>query len=354
MIGIKQYIIETDKLRKNIAQIKNYVKVPVIGVVKGNGYGLGLIPYAFFLKENGVETLAVADYLEALALAENEFSNILLLTPQTDPFILMRLISQNIRLTVGNVENLKIIAALAIQEKAVVHIKIDTGFGRFGFNYKDISEISKAFHFDNVKIEAVYSHFSSSFEKDYKITRQQNERFKAIYNQFKEFGIYAHIANSCAALRFPSTRFDAVRIGSAFLGRLPIIPPIKLHKIGYLKTTVISSSTVNKGENIGYGNRFKAKSTISTAVVEVGYKDGFDIKKAEEPYKLLDVLKYVYNDIKAYHKRLYLYENKNEVLGRVGMYSTTILNKNGLKPNDEIKVSVSPLYVDSQIKREYI
>ena len=351
---IKKYIIETDKLKENIQAIKRYVKVPVIGVVKGNGYGLGLVEYSLFLKENGINTFAVANYSEAITLIENGFLNIILLTPQNDPRILEKLINHNVRLTVGNLGGFKLISSLKTEKKAVVHLKIDTGFGRFGFNYKDISEINEAFQFENIQIEAVYSHFSSSFEKEYKITKQQNERFKSVYEQFLKYGIYAHAANSCAALRFSDTRHNAVRIGSAFLGRLPVIPPIKLNKIGYLKTSVIDSNIIEKGENIGYGNRFKAKKTIKTAVVEVGYKDGFDLRKADEPYGLLDVIKYICGDIKSYHKKLYLFENQNEVLGRVGMYSTTILNSQNLKPDDEIKVSVSPIYIDSGIDREYI
>ena len=278
----------------------------------------------------------------------------ILLTPQSEANVLTRLINCGVRITVGSLACIKLISSLKTEKKAVVHLKIDTGFGRFGFNYKNISEIWSAFQFENVKIEALYSHFSSSFEKEYKITKQQNERFQEVCEQFKGFGIYSHIANSCAALRFPKTRHDAVRIGSAFLGRLPVIPPVKLNKIGYLKTTVIDSNIVLKGENVGYGNRFKAKETIKTAVVEVGYKDGFDLYKAEETHGLLDVLKYVYYDIRSFNKKLYLYEEQNRVLGRVGMYATTILNDNELKPNDEVKVSVSPLYIDSQIEREYI
>ena len=328
--------------------------MPVIGVVKGNGYGLGLLPYSRFLCENGIEAFAVADYFEALSLAENGFSHVILLTPQSDPEVLVRLINHGVRLTVGSLSGFHIISSLKTERLPLVHLKIDTGFGRFGFSYKNISEIYEAFQFENIKIEALYSHFSSSFEKEYKITRQQNDRFRVVYDHFKEYNIYAHVANSCAALRFPETRYNAVRIGSAFLGRLPIIPPIKLNKIGYLKTTVIDSNIIGKGENIGYGNRFKARQTIKTAIVEVGYKDGFDVRKSEETYRLLDVLKYVYGDIKSYRKKLYLYENQNEVLGRVGMYSTTILNDGRLKANDEIKVSVSPLYIDSRIEREFV
>jgi alanine racemase len=354
---MKRLIIEKEKLIENTNNIKSYINVPIIGVVKGDGYGLGLIPYSTILKENGIDLLAVSESREALALKENGFSDILLMTPENDADILSELIEKEIILTIGSLETLDIICRLKAEKKPKVHIKVDTGFGRFGFSYKNIDDILSAFLCKNIIVDGIFSHFSCSFEKKYKITRLQNERFKAVIKQLSENGYILnriHIANSCGALRFSDTHFNAVRIGSAFLGRLPVLSQIKLNKIGYLKTKVIDTNTILKGENIGYGNVYTAKSNIKTATVAIGYKDGFGVIKSNDTFRFIDILRYIYGNLKSFNKQQYLYKNENLILGRIGMYSTTILNTNCLKPNDEVLVDVNPLFIDSNITREYL
>lgn len=354
---MKRLIIEKEKLIENINSIKSYISCPIIGVVKGDGYGLGLIPYSNILKENGIEFLAVSESNEALTLFENGFSNILLMSPENNVEILNKLIENDIILTVGSLETLDLICKLDTEKKARVHIKIDTGFGRFGFCHKNIDQIASVFECESISIEGIFSHFSCSFEKKYHITKIQNERFKLVLQELKNRGLtinFAHIANSCATLRFSETHHNAVRIGSAFLGRLPVSVPIKLNRIGYLVTNVIDTNTVLKGENIGYGNVYKAKSDIKTATVATGYKDGFGVTKSNDTFRFIDILRYIWGDIKSYTKSQYLYQNKNLILGRVGMYSTTILNDDNLKSNDEVNVSINPLFIDSSINREYI
>jgi alanine racemase len=354
---MKRLIIEKEKLIENINNIKSYINVPIIGVVKGDGYGLDLIPYSTILKENGIDFFAVSESIEALKLKENDFSNVLLMSPEHDHNVLKELIENEVILTVGSSEMLDLICLLSNGKNTKIHIKVDTGFGRFGFSYKNIDEIASIFECENIIIDGIFSHFSCSFEKKYNITKLQNDRFTFVLNELSNRGLntnISHIANSCGALNFPDTHHNAVRIGSAFLGRLPISSPIKLNKIGYLKTKVIDTNTVLKGENIGYGNVYKTKTDIQTATIAIGYKDGFGVAKSNDTFRFIDILRYIWGNLKSYNKLQYLYKNENQILGRVGMYSTTILNKNNLKPNDVAFVDINPLFIDSSINREYL
>lgn len=362
---MKKLIVDTQKLAQNIETIKTVVSVPIIGVVKGNGYGLSIIPYSLELLKNGINFFAVSEVEEALKLKNCEqFSecDVILMTPIYDREVIGELIEKGIILTVSNIETAQLIE-LEAQSKAVVpriHIKIDTGFGRYGFSYKNKEEITKVYKFSNISISGIYTHFSSSFEKEYKITKQQFEHFQKVIAYLKSLGFtipMTHCANSCAALRFKQTHLDAVRIGSGFLGRLPVNCGIKLNKIGYLQTKIIDTNIISKGENIGYGNIFSVAKDTPTATVLIGFKDGFMIEKSDDIFRFIDILRYIYNDIRSFNKSVYLYDSDGEkykILGHVGMYSTTIQNVNNrLSIKSIINADINPLLVNDGIKREY-
>ncbi len=367
MSELKTLVIETEKLRENIQNLKEYCKdTTVIAVVKGDGYGLSLVPYATFLLEQGITHFAVSEASEALALKENEqffHAVVLLMTPQNDEKTVEQLLKKGVTLTVGSLSHLALIEKIAIKNELVanVHLKVDTGFGRFGFSYRNEKELETAFskHGKTVNITGIFTHYSCSFEPKYKITKQQDERFDRILGILKEQNVslmetvLIHSANSCGALLYPNKNRNGVRIGSAFLGRLPIQTPVKLHRIAYLETKVLDVNDVQKGDNIAYGNVYLAKEDMKTAVIGIGYKDGFFTTKQNDAYRLIDILRYLYTDLRSLGKKTYLYQGKFEILGRVGMYCAIVKNDGSLSPNDIVKVDCNPLLIDSSIRREY-
>ena len=150
--------------------IKNQVntdKYTIIGVVKGNGYGLGLEEYSNFLIENGIKMLAVATTKEALELRNiNHEIDILDMSSTSIVSELEALVENHIIITIGSTECAKIINKMAEEGKSIrAHIKVDTGFGRYGFLDKDemISTI-KSLH-ENVKVEGIFSHFAIAYYK---------------------------------------------------------------------------------------------------------------------------------------------------------------------------------------------
>ena len=368
---MKALIVEKENLKNNLRIVRDIInkdkkKPKLIAVIKGNGYGLGLIEYANFLVDNGVDFFAVATVEEAIKLRENGITqDILMMSSTAVKEDIELLIKNKIILTVGSKEAGKTIEEIArnINQKVRVHLKIDTGFGRYGFIYsqkEEMVEVIKAWK--NIQIEGVFSHFSIAFFGDGKETREQYDRFIQCINTLKENNIQPgmmHICNSSAFLRFPDMHLNAVRVGSALLGRLSIPNTYGFKKVGYLKSNVAEIKNVPAGYNIGYSNSYTTKKETKIAIVPCGYADGFNVKVDRDMFRPIDKLRYVVRDIKdaMKNKKLYVTINggKCEVLGRLGMYHASVdVSNKQVKLNDEVHFDVSPMFVDSNIEREYV
>ena len=283
---MKSLVINKNDLRHNIQTIKklanldipddNGNKYKLIGVVKGNGYGLGLIEYSKFLIDNGITTLAVATVEEAIQLRETGIEeDILMMSSTSLKADLKKLIDNNIIITIGSKECANIVNEISnkTDKKVRAHIKIDTGFGRYGFLYKDIKCIVDTINeLSNVQIEGMYSHFSLAYYKNDKWTIKQFDRFMGVIEALNLNGINMqtfHICNSPAFLNYPKMHLTGARIGSAFLGRVASESNVGLKKIGELKTSITEIKTVPKGYNIGYLNSYKTKKETKIAIVQV-------------------------------------------------------------------------------------
>lgn len=377
---MKSLVINKEDLKHNIRKIKNIVKetgrqdnhkaIKLIAVVKGNGYGLGLIQYSKFLIDNGVDFLAVATVEEAIALREAKLqARILLLSSTAIKKEVELLIDNDIILTLGSkeaVEMAKSVAKLK-QKKVQAHIKIDTGFGRYGFCYNEKEQILEALKdLENIQIEGTFSHFSLAFYEKNEYTEEQFKRFIDVVEYLKqnkiETGIL-HICNSSAFLKFKHMRLNAVRIGSAFLGRISIPNIYGLKKIAYLKSNVAEIKELQKGYNIGYSNAFTTKNKTKVAIIPCGYADGFNVREQRDMFRKRDKLRYIVRDIKDSFKDKSLYVEiktnskeytKCKVLGRVGMYHITVdITGKDVKIGDEVKLNVSPIFIQNTIRREY-
>ena len=213
---MKKLVIDKKDLKANIGKIKNYApkldndkEYTIIGIVKGNGYGLGLIEYSKFLIENGIKMLAVATMEEAIELRRNGIKiDILMLSTINSKKELQELIENDILITIGSVTSAKLANEIAEKGHNIrAHIKIDTGFGRYGFIYNDFRTIVETIESlnANVKIEGIYSHFSISYYKNNKYTQEQFNRFIKVVEVLATNNIkikMKHICNSPAFLNY--------------------------------------------------------------------------------------------------------------------------------------------------------
>lgn len=368
---MKALVVETEKLKNNLKVIREIIendeKNPrIIAVIKGNGYGLGLVEYANFLKDNGIDFFAVATVEEALKLRKNGIKeDILMMSSTAVEEDIKMLIQNHIILTVGSEEAGNAVERIAQEmgEKVRVHLKIDTGFGRYGFVYDEKEKMVETIKsWNNIQIEGTFSHFSLAFYGDGKETREQFDRFMQCIDELKANNIepgMLHICNSSAFLRFKEMHLDAVRIGSALLGRLSIPNTWGFKKVGYLKSNVAEIKNIPTGYNIGYSNSYTTTRETKIAIVPCGYADGFNVKVDRDMFRPIDKLRYVIRDVKDGFKNQKLYVKINgekcEVLGRLGMFHVSVdITGKTIGINDEVNFEVSPMFVDSNINREYV
>ena len=314
---MKQLVVNKDDLKHNINRVKAYVKeiskvddYTIIAVVKGNGYGLGLDKYSEFLMENGIDYLAVATLEEAISLRkEQKKAKILMLSALNIKDEIEKAIENNIIITIDSKENADIVNELAQKGYNIkVHIKIDTGFGRYGFLYNDtenLINIIKSLD-KNIEIEGIFSHFSNSYYKNNKYTQKQFNRFKNVLELLEKNNInikLKHICNSPAILNYPEMCLNAARIGSAFTGRVCAETNIGLKRIGELEVGVAEVREVPEKFNISYLNSYKTKEKTKIAILPIGYIDGYNVTQKTDMFRIRDKLRRALGEIKSIFKK---------------------------------------------------
>lgn len=352
-------VINKEDLRHNIEKIKEYAEksgkddkgngLKIIAVVKANGYGLGIVEFTKFLIDNGISSFAVATIEEALALRKAGIKEeILMLSSTALKEEVKKLVENDVILTIGSTEDIEVVEQIGqeLNKKIKVHLKIDTGFGRYGFIYSQKEKIVEAIkEARNIQIEGTFTHFSLSFF-DEKYTKEQFKRFIDTIEVLKMNDInpgMLHICNSSAFLKYPNMHLNAVRIGSAFLGRLAFQNHIGLKRIAHLESKVCEIKDLPKGFNIGYSNTYTTKKQTKVAIVPIGYMNGMNITNGKDMFRPVDKLRYFLGAFKDLFKKEELkvkINNKDcKVLGRVGTYHITcdITNKD-VKIGDKVTI----------------
>lgn len=374
---MKAVVINKEDLRYNIEKIKEYAeknlpddngkKVKIIAVVKANGYGLGIVEYSKFLIDNGIDYLAVATLEEALKIRQagitEKQAKVLMLSSTAIKEDIEKLVENNIVLTIGSKESAEEVEKVGqeLNKTIKVHLKIDTGFGRYGFIYTDREEIIKTIKtLKNIKIEGTFTHFSNSYYDD-NYTKTQFDRFLNCIETLKmndiETGML-HVCNTSAFIKFPNMHLNAVRIGSAFTGRISFTNSMGLRKIGYLKSNVAEIKKLPKNFNIGYSNSYKTKRETKVAIIPCGYMDGVNINTGRDMFRRIDKIRYIVRDIKDAFKKQQLFVTINgkkcPILGRVGTYHVTVdITGKNVKINDKAIFSANLKHIDSSIRREW-
>ncbi len=333
--------ISEDALYHNAAAIVQAVSVPVIGVVKCDGYGVTIQAAATAWEKAGAFMLAVSRPEEALALRKWGYQkDILLLSPVADGGTLIKMLKYDIILTVSSFQNAQFYSLYSFGQPPRVHIAVDTGMGRFGIRWTDTNQLQAVYFLAGLRFEGIFSHFSQSFEAKYQYTGQQLERFLNVTDALETAGFSVgmrHIANTNGALRFPQTRLDAVRIGSGLVGiscaDLDFMPV----KTNYAQ--VVDCKFFNPGDRIGYGGHCVVKKYTKAIVVSLGSMDGFGQMTVPERLRLRNFISYLWQVVKRWHHvPCVTYQGKKlPMLGQVGRQHT-LFDATGtdIRPGDTV------------------
>lgn len=356
---MSRYIIEKTKLIENIKLLKSKAKVPIIAVVKGNGYGFGIKEFTSILKENGFKIFAVTEVTDIPVLKEILDDEDILVMRSTCIEEEARIIAQNgCVATIGSEEACRVMNKVSneLGIKTKCHIKIDTGMGRYGFMPSEISKAIKCYKAENLEFTGIYTHFSSAF-RNKPLTKAQLALFKDCVNQIKKAGYetgMVHCANSPALLNVDDVCMDSVRLGSAFTGRVITKAKSGLNRLGRLEAEVIDIKTVPAGYSVGYNGTYKTKRETKIAIVPIGHYDGFGLTKEKEQIDF----RYVLSVIKKFLKKQQMYVRINgrlyHVIGGIGLSHTAVdITGSDVKCGDTASVDISPLMVNPRIERIY-
>src|SRR5690554_6109493 len=255
--------INLDHLNHNIKEINRVSKnKEIIAVIKSNAYGHGSIGVAKSLEKLGVRFFAVANLEEAIELRENNISSKILILGRTDEEKLSELIKYDLIQTVISKEYSEILLESNLNIK--VHIKVNTGMNRFGFNLTTIrnidiisKEVQYLFNSKTLIVDGIYTHFSDAANK--KTTHNQISLFSNLIEKLRQNNInpkYIHCSNSIATILYgKNTISNSIRVGMLIYG-IDQTKQIDLKPILLLKSKVINIQNIKVGQSIGYSETF--------------------------------------------------------------------------------------------------
>lgn len=291
-LDAKAYKINIDFLRKHFQK-----GVLFSSVVKGNAYGHSIEKFVGIALEENVKHFSVFDSQEARrvhAVTGNKATVMIMgwLNNEED----LEWIIQN-QVEFFAFERARLTAALAVAKKlgkkAIVHIEVETGMNRTGFNAADLRWVQDFLqkNKDFIEFKGLCTHFAGaeSIANYYRI-KKQIERYDEIYKQFCAKDLkpkQRHAACSAAAMMYPETQMDMVRIGIMQYGYWPSPEVLvnyyntkrkkedPLKRLISWKSSVMSVKKVKRGEFVGYGTSFMADENMKICCVPVGYAHGY-------------------------------------------------------------------------------
>ena len=257
-------------------------KTKMMVMVKAFGYGNGGFEIAKLLEHHKVDYLGVAFADEGISLKNAGIRvPIMVLNPETTSFT--AIIQHHLEPEIYSVKGLKAFLKIAEQKKLKhfpIHIKIDTGMHRLGFeedNLEDLIQILKGN--ETVQIKSILSHMATSDDLNHDaFSKSQIALFEKLSTQIQiELNIkpILHILNTSGITNYPEAQYDMVRLGIGLYGISNDEEEQKeLENVGTLKSVISQIRTIDKGESVGYGRRFIADRSTKVATIPIGYADG--------------------------------------------------------------------------------
>lgn len=278
--------INLNTLLGNLNYYKAKLKpgVKVMAMVKAFSYGSGTFEVANMLQYNKVDYLAVAYTDEGIALREGGISlPVVVLNP--GPLAYDKLTAYKLEPEIYSFTLLDEFVKYAQENEIVnypIHIKIDTGMHRLGFEDYEIETLCDLLEVNKyVKVKSIFSHLAASDNEQHDLfTLKQIGAFEKAFKQIEEaigYTALKHISNTSGITRWPTAQYDMVRLGIGLYGVDAAVPAddAGLRPVATLKTTVSQVKKVPANDTIGYNRNGSLKKDGTIATVRIGYADGY-------------------------------------------------------------------------------
>jgi len=278
--------IDLDAIAFNCQQIKKWIgeKTELMAVIKGNAYGHGIVMAAKTALENGATRFAAARVDEGVVLRQAGIDAPVLVLGYVPAEEMETVVKWRITPPIMHWHTAKAVSEISSSQGVVtpVHVKVDTGMGRFGLLPDEVVDfVKRLITLPSIRLEGLYTQFAVADEADKTYTYKQFEIYKGVLKDLEEAGIHIpirHVCNSAATLNFPEMHLDMVRCGTAIYGNYP--SPVTDHSIPLrpamsLKSRVGRIRTLPAGSSISYGRAYTTTRPTTVALVPIGFGDGF-------------------------------------------------------------------------------
>jgi alanine racemase len=276
--------VDLEAIRRNVIRLRESTQAEVMAVVKGDGYGHGMVPAAKAAVAGGATWLGVCTLDEALTLRSAGVTEPILAWLLGPGLPLHEAVAVDVDLSASAPALLSEIVAAArrVGRPARVHLKLDTGLSRGGATAADWAELceaaAKAQADGTVSVVGVWSHLVHADVPDHATTDAQLEAFReglVVAERFDIRPTHRHIANSAATLTRPDAHFELVRPGIATYGLSPVPGrDFGLRPAMTVRARVVLTKRVPAGQGVSYGHTYSTARASTLALIPLGYADG--------------------------------------------------------------------------------
>ncbi|MCH3923499.1 MAG: bifunctional UDP-N-acetylmuramoyl-tripeptide:D-alanyl-D-alanine ligase/alanine racemase [Bacteroidales bacterium] len=264
----------------NVRHFRSFLKpeTMLMAMVKASSYGCGGYEVAATLeKSNMVNYLTVAFADEGVELRQGGIKlPIMVMTPEEES--IEKIKQYNLEPVIHSIKVLE----RFVNEQINIHIKLDTGMHRLGFEQNDINSLIAIIKtHPNIRIRSIFSHFYGADDESLdEYTLKQLSLFEKMSSQITQafdYKILRHICNSAGIVRFPQAHYDMVRLGVGMYGiGVNIEEQRHLRFVHRLRTTITQIREIDAGEDVSYSRRFVSKHKTTVGVIPIGYADGLN------------------------------------------------------------------------------
>ncbi|MCI8860538.1 MAG: alanine racemase [Lachnospiraceae bacterium] len=293
--------IDLNAILHNMAQMQSRIskETKIMSVIKTDGYGHGAVPIGRELESLAVTWgYATATIEEAQILRRNGLQKPILVLGAVFPEQYSALMTESIRATVFSLRQAQEMEKAAAQAGAqiTVHVKIDTGLSRLGFQVTEeaVEEIAQIAAMPHMIMEGMFTHFAKSDAKDKTMAKEQMEKFSKIRELLASRQVTVpmiHCSNSAAIIDMPEANMDVVRAGISLYGLWPSDEVQKenldLKPVLSLKSRIVFLKDLEPDRTVSYGATYQTNGWQKIATIPVGYGDGYPRSLSNKGYVLI-------------------------------------------------------------------